>query len=54
MKVEIVDTNVILRYLLADVDELYIQVEKVIAETINGKRKFLSFKIVFHEVCLVK
>jgi predicted nucleic-acid-binding protein len=50
---EVVDANVILRYLLGDIDELYRQAEKIFAEAINGKRKLFIPQSVVAEVVYV-
>ncbi len=50
---EVVDANVILRYLLGDVEELYRQAEKIFAKAISGKRKLFIPRTVVAEVIYV-
>jgi len=52
-KVRVVDTNVILRYLLRDVEELYAKAEKIITETMNGKTMIFIPQSVIAEVVFV-
>ncbi|GAB6075249.1 PIN domain-containing protein [Desulfurobacterium crinifex] len=49
----VVDTNVILRYLLRDVEELYAKAEKIITETMNGKTMIFIPQSVIAEVVFV-
>jgi len=50
---EVVDANVIIRYLMADVDELYSQAEKIFMEAIKGERKLFIPQSVIAEVIFV-
>lgn len=50
---EVVDANVILRYLLGDVEELYHQAEKVFTEAMEGKRRLFIPQSVVAEVVYV-
>jgi len=50
---QIVDTNVIIRYLVADVKELYLEAEKIFTEALTGKRKLFITQSVIAEVIFV-
>ena len=50
---EVVDTNVIIRYLMADIEELYLQAEKIFTEAIKGQRKLFIPQSVIAEVIFV-
>jgi len=52
-RVEIIDTNVIIRYLMADIDELYSQAETLFTEAIKGERKLFIPQSVITEVIFV-
>ena len=52
-RVEIVDTNVIIRYLMADIDELYSQAEMFFTEAIKGEKKLFIPQSVITKVVFV-
>jgi len=52
-RMEIVDTNVIIRYLMADIGELYSQAETLFTEAIKGEKKLFIPQSVIAEVVFV-
>ena len=50
---EVVDANVILRYLLGDVEELYKKAEEIFSQVIAGRRTIFIPQVVIAEVVYV-
>jgi predicted nucleic acid-binding protein len=51
--IELIDTNVIVRYLVGDNRERYEQAKMIFSEAERGKRKILVKTVVVAEVCFV-